>query len=124
MFSNLTDWGFKRTPVQALGFYIVAVIAMMIISSVLGGVLGVGAEGQMISYNLLYLAAVVAVVESGVLAYLVFKGKNKLQDSTQYIFVVIIGALGFFSGLLSLAIVAYMTTRDSEGPGQETPPAA
>ena len=40
MFSGLTDLGMRRTPLQALGFYLAYSIGLVIVLAILGSVIG------------------------------------------------------------------------------------
>ncbi|OGC05730.1 hypothetical protein A2526_05590 [candidate division WOR-1 bacterium RIFOXYD2_FULL_36_8] len=108
MFKNLIDFGYKRSALQALGFYLAYFFLLLMIISLVGAVMGLFGYGFMEG---LKMGALFAIVISILLSILIVTAKNLLNF--MYIFLIIVaGMLAFLGGaLLGLIIPAYLTTK-------------
>ena len=82
MFSGLTDLGMRRTPLQALGFYLAYSIGLVIVlATVIGTIAGLLFGDVAIAVNKAMTAfgAISAIVLCGVLATTMAKKKNLLS---------------------------------------------
>jgi hypothetical protein len=116
MFVNLTDFGFRRTRKQAIGFYIVYLVVSMVLSSVVSYFV---LNNQVFySEEEAFTAGVevgsrVAIVVVLVLAALVLNGKKLITNPKSIVIGFIGVGLAFVGGgLLGLIPVAYLTTQE------------
>lgn len=115
MFRRLGDFGFQRSAVQAIGFYLVYFFAGIIVSGVLGGVFGMatGAKGIDESMQVgLTVGMYFAIFFTAVLSFAILRAKGQLKNML-YLFVGLLSvAVGWLGGLLfGLMLVAFLTTR-------------
>jgi hypothetical protein len=113
MFAHLFEYGFQRTGMQALGFYIAHLILLILLAGMIGGftALGYGAngfeEGKMIGER---TGTIVAVIASMTLSFVVI-WKKHLWRPVPIAFALLSGLLGFVGGgILGLIPVACITT--------------
>lgn len=113
MFSHLFDLSFKRTPFQALGFYITYLIIVMVIVSVIGIVTEVGVDKDSSEYgNGARLGTFFAIIACSVLAFLVMKAKKHTSSLTLILFTATSAVLALIGGgVAGLIIPAVFTTR-------------
>lgn len=118
MFQDLFSLEFQKSPLQALGFYIVVVLIAMVLGFLIGIVLGFywgfTSGGTMpiaeIEENLIGIMAVVSALLSGLLYYIVIF-KRDLTSFVYFLFGLCVMGIGYFLGdLIAFAIVAIMTT--------------
>ena len=115
MFSQLTDLGFKRSALQATGFYLAYFFLGMLIGLLVGlflGVLGLwdlndGNTGEQIGASFAIPYCVAVAIGIGV-------KKGIVLEFKMLVLYAITGILAVFLGLLlGLVIPAYLTTLDS-----------
>ena len=111
MFYNLTDLPYRRTPLQALGFYIAYFSIGLIVIVVLGYVLAL--IGIIESYDDGFAVGNIgAILISTLLAYFVAKSKYLLGSFLIIFLIILSGLLAIIGGLLlGLIPVAYITTK-------------
>ncbi len=123
MFANLKYLQTKRTAKQAVGFYIAFSIIIILITSISGGIIGIlfyllslGTLAQM-SQTAQFIGSMMAIIIISLLGLLSLRSKKSFNDSVQLALVVIGIVLAiFFSGMLGLILIAYLTTkRDYSG---------
>ena len=114
MFSGLTDLGMRRTPLQALGFYLTYSIGLVIVLAILGAVVGTiaslvfGDVAIAVNKAMTAFGAISAIVLCGVLATTMAKKKN-LLSGINLVLVVLSWTgpfLGVFIGMAPVAILA------------------
>jgi uncharacterized membrane protein len=113
MFNKLTDFSYKRSAMEALGFYIAYFILIVIGAGVLGGVVGAMVQNTDTAYDLgIRVGTIVAVISSITISFLILKGKN-LSDNLGFLILALLsGAIAIFVGALGgLIPAAYLTTR-------------
>ena len=114
MFSGLTDLEMRRTPLQALGFYLAYSIGLIIVLAILGAVVGTiasllfGDVAIAVNKAMTAFGAVSAIVLCGVLATTMAKRKNLLSGINLVLLVLSWTGpfLGVFIGMASVAILA------------------
>ena len=114
MFSGLTDLGMRRTPLQALGFYLAYSLGLVIVLAILGAVVGTiaalvfGDVAIAINKAMTAFGAISAIVLCGALATTMAKKKNLLSGINLVLVVLSwTGAfLGVFIGMAPVAILA------------------
>ena len=114
MFSGLTDLEMRRTPQQALGFYLAYSIGLVIVLAILGAVIGTiagllfGDVAMAVNKAMAAFGAVAAVVLCGVLATTMAKRKNLLSGINLVLLVLSWTGpfLGVFIGMAPVAILA------------------
>jgi hypothetical protein len=111
MFGHLTDFGYRRTFVEAIGFYLAYLVTGMIFSGILGMVAGLvnasfGFDGG------LTLGATVAIGICPVLVFMILRAKG-LLGHLGFLLVGVLSVAGAIVGglLLGLVFVAFLTTR-------------
>ncbi|OGC05723.1 hypothetical protein A2526_05555 [candidate division WOR-1 bacterium RIFOXYD2_FULL_36_8] len=108
MFKNLTDFGYKRSALQALGFYLAYLLLTIMIGFLAGGIMGMFGYGFM---DGLKVGTLSAIVISTLLSIFTVKAKN-LLNFTNILFIIATGILAFFGGaFLGLILPAYLTTK-------------
>ena len=115
MFRQLGNFGYKRSLVQSIGFYLVYLVSGVI---TIAGLAFVGAVVTgMNSYEQgLQFGTVLGITLTAVLSLLVLKAKGLLRH-VGYLLVGLLSVAGAAAGglLLSLIFVAFLTTRHSAG---------
>ena len=114
MFSGLTDLGMRRTPLQALGFYLAYSIGLVVVMATLGAVIGTiaslvyGDVAIAVNKAMTAFGAISAIVLCGALATTMAKKKNLLSGINLVLVVLSwTGAfLGVFIGMAPVAILA------------------
>lgn len=117
MFSNLTDFSFKRSAIQAVGFYIAYLVLTIVLGALAGGVFSILTSDLTVAGSYLSgvrIGAVLAVVVSTSLAFVVVSKKQRLSNFFYLILIALSGILALLAGgLAGLIIPAFLTTRDS-----------
>ena len=114
MFNGLTDLGMRRTPLQALGFYLAYSIGLVIVLAILGTVIGTiagllfGDVAIALNKAMTAFGAISAVVLCSVLATTMAKKKNLLSGINLVLLVLSWTGpfLGVFIGMAPVAILA------------------
>jgi hypothetical protein len=115
MFRHLTDYGFQRTPLQAIGFYLTYFVLGVLVSAALGAVFATGSgtsgfeEGVQVG---LTVGSVFAVLFTAALSFVVLRAKG-LLGHVGYLLVGLVGVAGAVVAgmLLGLVFAAFLTTR-------------
>jgi len=111
MFKNLTQFSYKRTPLQALGFYIAYLILIALVAGIMGAVIGlaIGSGDFETGFRFGNLIAIVSVIG---LSFLILKSKNLMGNFALILVALLSGVLAYFGGgLLGLIPAAYLSTR-------------
>jgi hypothetical protein len=115
MFRRLGDFGYQRSAVQAIGFYLVYFFAGIIVSSMLGGVFGIatGANGLEEGMQVgLKVGMVFAIFLSAVLSFAILRAKGQLRNVLYLLVGLLSVGVAWLGGLLfGLLFVAFLTTR-------------
>jgi hypothetical protein len=114
MFSQLGNFGYKRTALQAVGFYIAYLVFTIITAALAGMVLG-GVTGNNDFEFGKKVGIVVAIVMTLVFSFLILQAK-KMTNNYMYVGLAVgAGILAYLGGgLLGLIIPAYLTTQGSD----------
>jgi hypothetical protein len=111
MFDKLSDFSYRRTSTEAVGFYL-AYLVLTIILSIAASLLLAPAfrvDGFVSGYR---IGNFMAIVVSLVLAFTILHRKQLLDNMGLILVAVLAGVLAYFGGgLLGLIPVAYLTTR-------------
>jgi hypothetical protein len=112
MFQNIFDYSFKRTTSQAIGFYIIHLILIIITAGLIAGIIGTAVNNNTFQFGarIGQISAVIACIALG----LVIIKKKQLTNNPMYLILALVaGLIAYFAGgLLGLIPVAYLTTRD------------
>ena len=115
MFRQLGNFGYKRSLVQSIGFYLAylisGVIAIAALAFVAALVTGMSSFEQGLQFG-----TVLGIALTAVLSFLVLKGKSLLRH-VGYLVVGLLSVASAAAGglLLSLIFVAFLTTRHAAG---------
>jgi len=119
MFSGLTDLGMRRTPLQALGFYLVYSFGLLVVLALLGGLVGAIAglffADVAIAVNkaMTAVGAVAAIALCGVLSTSIGRQKNLLSGIN--LVLVVLSWTGAFLGVfIGMAPVAILSAQRAE----------
>lgn len=113
MFSHLTDFGYRRTTKQALGFYLAYFVLFLLLAGVVGAFVALTTANQ---ENIIELSTrmgiLTAVVACTALAIAVVVKKHLAGHFPSLLIAIASGVCALFGGaLLGLLPVAYLTTR-------------
>jgi len=119
MFSGLTDLGMRRTPLQALGFYLVYSFGLLVVLALLGALVGAIAglffADVAIAVNkaMTAVGAVAAIALCGVLSTSIGRQKNLLSGIN--LVLVVLSWTGAFLGVfIGMAPVAILSAQRAE----------
>ena len=109
MFSNLTDFGYKRDAKGAIGFYLAYLGLLLLLAMIIGALAGLMFQ---ISFKQgVQAGAIIAIIVSIALAVTVLKSKNQLGNFGYIMLILLSGVLAIFiGGIGGLIPVAYLTT--------------
>lgn len=112
MFKHLTDFGYKRNVQEAIGFYIVYLILIVLAGGIVGTITGLVVDASN-AYNISFsLGVLTAILITLTLSFFIITKKKKTSN---YVFIglaLLAGVLAYFGGgLLGLIPVAYLTTK-------------
>lgn len=125
MFSHLFDLGFKRTGLQALGFYIVYLIIVILATGLIAGILSPISGATSFEEGLAFgqkvgLGIVLALCVG--LSVAVLHGKKQLAHAGYLLLVLASGFLAVIGGgVLGLIPAAYLTTLPIKQTGGTAP---
>jgi len=107
MFRNLTDFKFKRTGLQAFGFYLAYLFLFLLLGFLSGFIMAlIGARDNAFSIGVL-----VAMITSPTLTFLVLYQKGLVNKLGYILLLVLTPILAFLAGaLVGLIPVAILTT--------------
>ena len=112
MFKNLLDFNYKRTPLEAIGFYIIFWILGFIIGALLGGLnaLIFNLDIATASSQGIKIGAISSVIYSLALSIIIIVNK-RINDIKAILLLLLSGIGALFMGcLLGLIPVAILTT--------------
>tara|TARA_Y100000991_G_scaffold46543_1_gene33006 strand:+ start:405 stop:845 length:441 start_codon:yes stop_codon:yes gene_type:complete len=113
MFSGLADLGMRRTPLQALGFYLVYSIGLLVITALVGSLVGfiaalfLGDVAIAVNKAMTTVGAIAAIALCGALSTAIARQK-KLLSGINLVLVVLSwtgASLGVFIGMAPVAIL-------------------
>jgi hypothetical protein len=115
MFRRLTDFGYQRSLVEAVGFYLVYLILGIVVAAMLGAVAGLLAgpiSGGSSFEGGLLVGSIFAVVACPVMAFGILYKKGLLRHFG-FILVALLSVAGAAAGglILGLIFVAFLTSR-------------
>lgn len=132
MFHNLSDLSYKRSFVQAIGFYIFFLIFFLICGIYLVGIIGfafkVMRANPINKIHARTLGHLVAMFACPILSFTLLHKKNQLTNPIMVFIAILSGLLTFFGGAaLGLLPTAFLTTRqpnikDTQTLNRPTPP--
>ncbi|QQG38014.1 MAG: hypothetical protein HYS26_00460 [Candidatus Kaiserbacteria bacterium] len=110
MFQHLADFGYKRTPLEAVGFYL-AYLLLTLAGAMIVGVTLALLFGSTVDLNGFAIGAVFSAFASAVLSYLVLREKRLLKRFSSFVWILAAaGSALLIGGIVGLLIVAYLTT--------------
>jgi len=114
MFKKLTEFGYKRTAVEALGFYLAYMVLILLVAFLIGAIMGVALSAEIANDYAGTAGVYLMIIAPIILMILVMYEKGLLKDFRYILLTVLIGILtsflaGFFD-LLALIPVAVLTT--------------
>ena len=114
IFNNLTDFSYQKSTTEAIGFYIVYLLLIIVLGTLLA--LGLGSTLQNDTYDAygygLVVGNIVAIVISLGISFLILKEKNLLGNFGFILIALLSGVLALFLGALGgLIPAAYLTTK-------------
>lgn len=114
MFKDLTNFGYKRTVRQAIGFYVAYFIFGVIGGFLIGALIGV-IDPANVSTNVAQIVTPCVVVYALVLSFLIIKNKSKKIAFKHVLLIILSGVLALFGGgLLGIIPAAYLTTLEKK----------
>lgn len=117
MFKNLGNLGYQRNWKEAIGFYIVYFVAMVVVAAILGAMVAAiflpASAGRSGGFAMgVRLGLVMAIIATLVLSFSILAKKNLLHNFGFILLALLAGLLAVAGGgLLGLIPVAYLTTR-------------
>jgi len=121
MFKKLTDFGYKRTALEAFGFYLAYFVLIILAAAFAGGVMGVLLPEETALAYANSAGICIALIMTVGLAILVLYEKKLHKDFRYIALVLIIGFLALFTAALGgLIPVAFLTTRGSAKKAKKT----
>jgi len=111
MFKNLTDFSYKRSGKEALGFYVGYLILIVVVGAIFGGILGLALGEESFEIGL-RVGNIIAILASLVLSFLILSKKKQMNNFGMILLALLSGLLAFIGGgLLGLIPSAYLTTK-------------
>ncbi len=119
MFSNLTDFSYKRTSLQAFGFYITYLVLVMIFSAAAAVLVSMVVNEDAGTFsNGVRLGTFVAIIFSIGISFVILREK-RLTGFGYNLLAITAGALALLGGgVLGLIIPAIFTTKPSVKAGK------
>ena len=121
MIKKLAEFGYVRSPLEAVGFYVVWLIVLMVsaglVAMAIGSIiLGSAATPEDSLVTGIRIGTVIGVLFSVMLSMLIAHRKKLLQDMVTLLLIVASGLVATFGGgLLGMIIPAYLSTRPIKG---------
>ena len=111
MFAHLTNFAYKRTTLQAVGFYIAYFLLLLLIAGATGGFLAL-ATGRVDQELSIRIGVMISTIACAILSAAISYEKRILRDFPALLSIIlaIIGAM-FGGALVGLVFVAYLTTK-------------
>jgi hypothetical protein len=114
MFKNLLNFSYKRSGVEAVGFYLAYFLLILLVAFLFGGLCGVifPDHAAVIGYR---IGVVLAVCLCLYLSFLILVKKSLLNHYGYLLLAILSGILAVFGGgILGLIPVAFLTTRKKQ----------
>ncbi len=110
MFKHLKDFGHRRTAKEALGFYIVYLLATALFAAIIGALAGVFIQENAFEAGVQF-GTVIGIIVSITLSFLILSKKG-LTNSYLLLLLALFGGLLQLvgGGIVSLIVPAYLTT--------------
>lgn len=111
VFSNLFNFSYKRSFKEAIGFYIVYALLLMLVGGVLAAITRVAFPiGDVFDQSIMVGQISATLVTLG-LAVLILMGKGLLGRPLNMVLMLLSAVLSYFvGGILGVAVLAYLTT--------------
>lgn len=111
MFKKLTDFGYKRTTKQAIGFYIAYLILIALAGGLIGGLYGLVSGND--SYETgMSIGIIIGTIICLGISIAIIKKKKKMNDFKLILIAVLSGVLALLGGgVVGLIPAAYLSTR-------------
>lgn len=112
MFKNLSNFGYQRSALEALGFYVAYLLCFGLCGGLLAGIAGVafGASPE----QGFQIGSISAIFFALILSIQVSRAKGIMKDYRTFIVILLSGFLAvFIGGLGGLIPIAYLTTIES-----------
>ena len=113
MFKNLFNFSYRRTPLEALGFYIAYMVFIIAVIFFVGGLLGLQiGTSENFSPLAIIPGVLFAAISCLVLSFMILV-KKKLTGNVFYVILAVIsGILGILiAGSIGLIITSFLATR-------------
>jgi len=112
MFKNLLDLEYKRTWLQAIGFYLAYFLFIVILGFLAGALIGLAFSGSNLFGIGVQIGNIMAIIICLALSFTILYKKNQLKSFGLILLALLSGILAFFGGgLLGLIPAAFLTTR-------------
>ncbi len=111
MFKKLTDFSYKRSGKEALGFYVAYLVLIIISAGLLGGVIGLilGEEGITLGMR---VGNLIAVFMCLAISFVLLSKKRETGNFGFILLALLSGILAFLGGgILGLIPAAYISTK-------------
>ena len=115
MFKNLTNFSYKRTWQEAIGFYLAFLLLSMILGAIAGALFGGTANTFSQGFNQgVRVGAIIGIIFCLIISGLLLKEKKLFRNFGYILLALLSGILAAFGGsLLGLIIPAFITTREA-----------
>ncbi len=111
MFNRLTDFGYKRTGIQAVGFYLAYLLLVIVIAVAAGSATATATNNITFDFGF-HIGNIVAIVSSLLLSFVVLSKKKLFSNFGYILLAVLSGVLAAFGGgLIGLIPAAYFSTK-------------
>lgn len=111
MFKNLTDFSYKRSGKEALGFYLAYLVLIVLVGGIVGAVTGLASGSQ--SYELgVRVGNIVAILLVLGVSFAILSKKKLMNNFGLVLLALLSGLLAFAGGsVLGLIPTAYLSTK-------------
>lgn len=111
MFKNLTDFSYKRSGKEAIGFYIGYLVLIILVGALFGVILGLFFGDRSFEIGL-RIGNLFAILVTIILSFVILSKKNLMNNFGLILVAVLSGLLAFLGGgLLGLIPAAYLSTK-------------
>lgn len=112
MFKNLFNFSYKRSLIEAIGFYIAYLVTIILGSAVLAALLGL-VTGNENSFGFGFrIGNIVAIITSLSLSFIILKNRNLFGNFFYTLLFLLSGLLAYLGGgILGLIPVSFLSTR-------------
>src|SRR3990167_6486394 len=97
MFKKLMDFKYKRTPKEALGFYLAYLLLIVVVGGLIGGILGLLIGEGSIELGM-RMGGIVAVIISLSLSFMILSKKKLTNNFGMILLALLSGILSFIGG--------------------------